>query len=152
MVDARMFVSSPWKKGEVREVWEALERVNARHGKILRELAELGVRIVDIEQIRRLIRQGDYELSIHAQQERLEEDLDVVQIEEALLSGEILEQYPNDPRGESCRVVGYAGTKPVHVVIGWARRSAASRTLRTITVYMPKPPRWPDPQTRGERP
>lgn len=139
-------------KGDVRDISEALEQVNARHGKTLRALAQLGVDTVDLDQIRRLVQQGNYELSIHAEQERLEEDLDVAQIEEALLGGHVLERYPNDPRGESCLVAGHAGAKPVHVVIGWARRSTGSRTLRIITVYIPQPPRWRDPQTRGDRP
>ena len=66
---------------------------------------------MDINEIRRLVRQGQYEFSIHAQQERLEEDLDVTEIEEALVQGEIIEDYPDDPRGESCLVLGYAGAK-----------------------------------------
>ena len=54
---------------------------------------------LDIDKIQRLVRQGQYEFSIHAQQERLEEDLDVTEIEAALMQGEILEAYPEDPRG-----------------------------------------------------
>ena len=37
---------------------------------------------------------GEYAFSIHAQQERLEEDLDVTEIEAALMQGEIVEAYP----------------------------------------------------------
>jgi hypothetical protein len=104
---------------------------------------------MDIDEIQQLVRQGRYEVSIHAQQERLEEDLDVTAIEEALVQGEILEDYPEDPRGESCLVLGYAGTKPIHTVVGWARRSPGERILRFITVYIPQPPKWTDPRTRG---
>jgi hypothetical protein len=39
---------------------------------------------------------------MHAQQERLADDLDVTEVEEAIVQGEILESYPHDPRGESC--------------------------------------------------
>jgi len=100
---------------------------------------------LDIDTIQRLVRQGEYEFSIHAQQERLEEDLDVTEIEAALMQGEILEAYPEDPRGESCLVLGYAGAKPIHAVLGWA-------SIRIITVYIPQPPKWHDPRTRGRRP
>jgi hypothetical protein len=106
---------------------------------------------MDINEIRRLVRQEQYEFSIHAQQERLEEDLDITEIEEALIQGEIIEDYPNDPRGESCLVLGYAGAKPIHVVVGWARKNTNERVLRTITVYIPQPPKWTNPQTRGVR-
>ena len=108
---------------------------------------------LDIDAIQRLVRQGMYEFSIHAQQERLEEDLDVTEIEAALVQGEILEAYPDDPRGESCLVVGYAGAQPIHAVVGWARTtSEEGNILRLITVYIPQPPKWNDPRTRRRQP
>jgi Domain of unknown function (DUF4258) len=94
-----------------------------------------------------------HRFSIHAQQERLEEDLDVTEIEAALMQGEIVEAYPEDPRGESCLVLGYAGAKPIHAVLGWASiRGEDEDILRIITVYIPQPPKWHDPRTRGRRP
>ena len=108
---------------------------------------------LDIDGIQWLVRQGKYEFSIHAQQERLEEDLDVTGIEAALVQGEILEAYPDDPWGESCLVLGYAGAKPIHAVLGWARiRGEDEDILRIITVYIPQSPKWHDPRTRGRRP
>ena len=102
--------------------------------------------------IQRLVAAGRYEVSIHAQQERLEDDLDVADIEQALLTGEILEAYPDDPRGESCLMLGFANRRPVHVVLGWARRhTTRRRTLRVITVYVPQRPKWVDPRTRGAK-
>jgi len=72
---------------------------------------------MDLQEIQRHLRQGSYEFSLHAQQERLEENLDVTEIEAALIgTAEILEEYPNDPRGESCLVLGFAGPRPIHVV------------------------------------
>lgn len=105
---------------------------------------------MNIDEIRALIGSGDYEFSLHAQQERLAEDLDVADIEAAVLAGEVLEDYPNDSRGPSCLVCGNAGNRAVHVVIGWAhRQSEGKRTLRVITVYVPQPPKWKDTRTRG---
>lgn len=108
---------------------------------------------MDLEEIRRLMREGTYEFSFHAQQERLEENLDIAEIEEVIISrGEILEEYPDDPRGESCLLLGFAATEPIHVVVGWARRKHGDRKiLRVITVYRPTLPKWTDPRTRGER-
>ena len=106
-----------------------------------------------IEEIRELVRAGRYEVSIHAQQERLEDDLDINEIETALLQGEVFEEYPKDPRGPSCLVGGLAGPKWIHVVIGWAtRKQQVDRTLRVITVYIPRPPKWTDLRTRGIKP
>jgi len=108
---------------------------------------------MQIGEIQELVREGRYEVSFHAQQERLEENLDLAQIETAIINrGELLEQYPNDPRGESCLLLGYVGTMPVHLVLGWApMKSEGGRLLRLITVYTPTPPKWIDPRTRGGR-
>ena len=106
-----------------------------------------------IEEIRELVRAGRYEVSIHAQQERLEDDLDINEIETTLLQGELIEEYPTDPRGPSCLVGGLAGSKQIHVVIGWAtRKQQLERILRVITVYIPQPPKWTDLRTRGTKP
>lgn len=108
---------------------------------------------MQIDEIRKLIRAGHYEVSLHAQQERLEDDLDISEIETAILAGEVIENYPDDPRGPSCLIAGQVGNKPVHVVVGWTRtRGSEGRTLRMITVYIPKAPKWSDPRTRGEKP
>lgn len=108
---------------------------------------------MDLQQIRRLLRDGRYEVSFHAQQERLDEDLDLAQIETAIIEhGELLEDYPDDPRGESCLVLGFVGGRPVHAVLGWATmRLASERMLRIITIYTPAAPKWSDPRTRGGR-
>ena len=106
---------------------------------------------MDLQEIQRVVHQGNYEFSFHAQQERLEENLDITEIEAALLgSAEILEQYPNDPRGESCLVLGFSGTRPIHIVLGWAtKKQDGSKRLRVITVYIPSLPKWINPRTRG---
>ena len=106
---------------------------------------------MDLKEIQRLIREGKYEFSFHAQQERLEENLDIQEIEEAVVSqGEVLEEYPDDPRGESCLVLGFARAHPIHVVLGWtARKRNDQKVLRVITVYSPTLPKWTDPRTRG---
>lgn len=105
-----------------------------------------------IDEIRQLVRAGLYEVSIHAQQERLEGDLDIDEIETALLLGEVVEDYPNDPRGPSCLVGGLAGAKSIHAVLGWAtRKQPIEKILRVITVYTPRPPKWRDLRTRGTK-
>jgi hypothetical protein len=63
-------------------------------------------------------------------------------IETAIARGEMLEEYPNDPRGESCLILGYVEERPLRIVLGWAgTRGRAERTLRLITVYVPRPPK-----------
>ncbi len=87
-----------------------------------------------------------YEISLHADDERLADGLTVSQVEQALLSCEIIEHYPDDPRGESCLVVGFTPeTTPVHTVCGKNR----SGHLILVTVYIPTMPKWRDSHTKN---
>ena len=97
--------------------------------------------------IQERIRDNRYEISFHAERERENYHLLVADIEESvLLRGELLEDYPDDPRGHSCLVLGFnrAG-QAIHTVWGLL----PSDWVRLITVYIPKPPKWIDPWTRG---
>jgi len=87
-----------------------------------------------------------YEISLHADDERIADDLPIVELEFVLSQCKILEQYTDDPRGESCLAVGYTheGTL-VHVVCG----KNSLEHLLLITVYIPTMPRWKDPHTRN---
>ena len=82
----------------------------------------------------------------HGDLERKADDLTLAQVEEALLDGEILEAYPDTGRGESCLMVGVSGEQPIHVVCGWLGDKVA-----IITVYIPTPPKFTDPWTRGNK-
>ena len=101
---------------------------------------------MDIEKIKAKVRANLYVYTLHAEMERKVDGLTYAQIEEALLNGEILEQYPDTGRGESCLVVGFAKDVPIHVVCGWRGEKVA-----LITVYIPRPPKFIDPWTRGEK-
>lgn len=99
---------------------------------------------MDIEEIKRKVRNDQYVYSQHAEIERRAEALTFAQVEEALLNGQILEQYPDTGRGESCLVVGFAEDRPIHAVCGWR-----GDKIVLITVYIPRPPKFIDPWTRG---
>ena len=71
-----------------------------------------------IQFIRESATKSVYELSLHADQERLEEGLTVAEMEEALQEAELLEDYPADPRGPSSLVLGHTKGRSVHVVCG----------------------------------
>jgi hypothetical protein len=98
-----------------------------------------------IEFIRKSVAAREYELSLHADEERLDEGLTVGDLEEALRAAEPLEDYPGDPRGHSCLVLGYAKGRPLHVVCGLTKQDK----LILITVYRPTMPKWKDERTRS---
>src|SRR5579884_672574 len=96
--------------------------------------------------IRQKVKLGEYDLSEHAHKERQEERITVNEIEQALLKGDIIELYSNDPRGESC-LIGFSGrSKPVHVVCGMRKDR-----LLIVTVYRPQLPVWINFETRARK-
>lgn len=91
------------------------------------------------------VRVGNYYFSQHGDQERQNDNLTVTEVEEALLTGRVLEQYEDTGRGESCLVVGFTETgKPLHIVCG----EIESRVV-IVTVYIPTPPKFKNPYERG---
>lgn len=94
---------------------------------------------MDISSIRKAVLREQYEISHHAEQERRNDNLFIEDIEAAILNGEIIESYPDDPRGPSCLVCGRSKTgRPVHVVVGFL----SGGWCRIITVYVPNPDYW----------
>jgi hypothetical protein len=76
---------------------------------------------MDLKQIKSIGDPKNYRLTLHAEFERDADQITVEEIEEALFSPEakIIEEYPNDPRGSSCLVLGFTKQKhPIHVVCG----------------------------------
>jgi hypothetical protein len=99
---------------------------------------------ITVEFIREKVERREFLLSFHAHQERQEEAIETAWIREALLDAEILESYPEDPRGASCLALGFSKGQPIHVVCGRSK----SNWLLIITVYIPREPKWRDPRTR----
>jgi Domain of unknown function (DUF4258) len=99
----------------------------------------------DIVWIHSRIREGQYYFSRHGDQERQNDNLTLEEIEEALLTGRILERYEDTGRGESCLVVGFTESgKPLHMVCG-----EIEDRIVIITVYIPTPPKFKNPYERG---
>ena len=102
--------------------------------------------MLDLEQIRTSFIIKDYDLSEHAHVERQAEQITTKEIEETILSGEIIESYPSDARGESVLIGSDIGNRSLHVVCG----SRGGRIL-IVTVYEPKLPKWLDYKTRSKQ-
>lgn len=96
--------------------------------------------------IREKILSDQYEYTLHAEIERKADDLCFYQIEQAILTGEIIEHYPDDGRGESCLILGFSDNIPIHVVCG-----KRGERIVIITTYVPKPPKFVDPWTRSKK-
>ena len=85
-------------------------------------------------QLRRLLREGRFEWSKHALQRMAKRNIAQADVLEVLLSGERIEDYPQDKPHPSALFLGRIGERPVHVV---AALDAASDWAYIITTYEP---------------
>ena len=102
---------------------------------------------MDIDIIQSLVKEKKYRLTLHAENERDADSIAIEEIKDAFLSGKakIVEDYPNDPRGESCLILGFTKqNKPIHIVCVIEN----SAMLVIITVYRPDPDEWIDWKAR----
>ena len=100
-----------------------------------------------IEAIRRLARTQQFRLTRHAAEEIVEENITVDEVIQSIVSGNILENYPNHKRGSCCLVSGTTSNgRPIHTVCTTGRP-----ILLIITVYEPMLPKWLTPTERRER-
>ena len=97
-----------------------------------------------IKSIAEKLQSGEYEISFHAQKEAYAEYITIFDLKSAIYDGEILEDYPDDSRGESCLILGYSQNRPIHIVCGYT----PTRWIRIITTYVPRLPKWIDERTR----
>ena len=95
---------------------------------------------MDIEAIRGKIGQGRYAVSFTHTEKLRQRRIKARDIEEAVKTGNIIEEYPDDPRGASCLIFGAVGERPLHVLCG---RLDAEEIL-IITAYEPDPEEWED--------
>ena len=86
-----------------------------------------------IKRIRRAIREGRYEFTVHALEEMDEDDLDESDVRYGILHGDISSELTDDPRGIRFVVLGNTQnkTRSLEVVC----RFLPSGFLRIITVY-----------------
>ncbi len=77
-----------------------------------------------------------------------EELITTEEVRKVIFYGEIIELYPDDPRGQSCLMLGYGNqNRPIHIVV-----SPKEAYLAVITTYLPSSGRWsPDWKTRKIR-
>jgi hypothetical protein len=78
---------------------------------------------------------------VHAIRRMFQRQISVLDIQIVLTSGEIIEAYPDDIPYASYLMLGWCGTRPVHIVA--ADDTAAGETI-IITVYEPDLTNWED--------
>ncbi len=59
-----------------------------------------------IEEVREKVKIGDYRLTVHAFERCVERDIWPDELKKVIISGEIIERYPEDKYGPSCLIWG----------------------------------------------
>jgi hypothetical protein len=90
-----------------------------------------------IQGIQDKIRKGKYRFSDHAVKRMIKRSIDRREIEEAILGGEIIEEYPDDKFFPSCLIYGKTRKgRDLHVQI------SLPPVVVVITTYEPDPKEW----------
>jgi hypothetical protein len=89
---------------------------------------------LDVNRMRTALRDLRVEWQRHALERMAERNIRRSNALEVLLSGELIEEYPDDRPFPSALFLGWIGTRPIHVAAAF---DAASGLVLVITVYEP---------------
>lgn len=93
---------------------------------------------MNFKEIQKHIKKKDYLFSEHADEEKTEDKLKIKEIEEAILSGKVIKERLDDPRGESRLIAGKSSSgKMIHIVIGLRFGKPV-----IVTNYIPSRAEW----------
>ncbi len=94
-----------------------------------------------LEQVKVLVARGDVRISNHGYDELAEDGILVRDIVEGLPAAQLIEDYPDFPKGPCILVLqSDADRKPVHAVWGIPRGATSPAVL--VTAYRPDPAKW----------
>lgn len=93
---------------------------------------------MDIYQLRKLCAEKPFIMTRHAEARRRQRGILISDIKAAIMTGEIIEDYPDSYPYPACLVLSVnIGSGPLHVVCG-----IADDILWVITTYRPDPDKW----------
>jgi len=100
-----------------------------------------------IEQIQAKFSAGEFEFTRHATDQSILRQITVQDLRDAIQSGEIIEDYPDDKYAPSCLILGYTKSgRPLHIQCSHPSRPI----IKIITLYQPDPALWVDDRMRRE--
>ena len=93
---------------------------------------------VNISDIKNLCSDENIEVTQHILTRFQQRRISYAEIKEAILTGEIIEDYPNDYPYPSCLILGKTKSERIlHIVVG-----IGDSKLWLITAYIPDPAQW----------
>lgn len=100
-----------------------------------------------IEELRKICTPENIIITMHAAKRLEQRGIFLKEVMNCIMTGEIIEQYPDDYPYPSCLTLGNTNTdKPLHTVVG-----SNGSQLWIVTAYYPAPEKWMDDlKTRRE--
>jgi uncharacterized DUF497 family protein len=94
--------------------------------------------IIDVDSLRALGTDESIIITSHASEQLIKRKIKYKHIKMAIISGEIIEEYPDEFPDPRILILGYTeDRKTLHIVIG-----VSDWVLRIITVYYPTLAKW----------
>jgi hypothetical protein len=98
-----------------------------------------------LDDIRAKIARDEFEFSRHALDQSVARSISLDEFRQAIVTAEVIEDYPNNKYGPSCLLLGYtAASRPIHVHLSYPSRPL----VRVVTLHEPDPARWRDNRIR----
>lgn len=100
-----------------------------------------------IEELQKICIPENIIMTMHAAKRLEQRGISLKEVMDCIMTGEIIEQYPDDYPYPSCLTLGNINTsKPLHTVVG-----TNGEQLWIVTAYYPAPEKWLDDfKTRRE--
>lgn len=76
---------------------------------------------------------------VHAIQRMFQRRIDEEDIRRALETARLIEEYPDDQPYPSRLILGWSGSRPIHVVVA---NNYSDNQVIVVTVYEPDPDEW----------
>ena len=92
------------------------------------------------ERIRDLVAREEVRISEHGYEELTRDGILVAEVVAGTTSGEVVEDYPNFPKGPCVLVLQRDAVGPIHVVWGIPRNRVSPAVV--VTAYRPDPEKW----------
>jgi hypothetical protein len=98
---------------------------------------------VDLKAVQEAVAQGNYLYSQHALQRMIDRHITRAEVEQAITTAEMIEDYPLDKGGPSCLIYGETeGKRALHVQV------SAAPSVKIVTAYEPDPAEWENLRVR----
>ena len=91
----------------------------------------------DYDMLKKAFQDKTYLMTAHGSDRAAKRKIRSAEIEQAITSGEVIEDYPDDKYGPSCLILGYTEDKrPLHIQVSYPTK------IKMITVYEPSLDEW----------